>query len=105
LTRRSARVEGCRRAGAEWAAEKIETSVRLRGYIRRQENKSNGAPLRINRFAERHRLSRGSGGVRARPAERLDRHRPATLGQAGRIAGVNPADIAILQIYLHARSR
>ena len=35
--------------------------------------------------------------------EKLEKIRPLTLGQASRISGVNPADIAILSIYLKKR--
>jgi tRNA uridine 5-carboxymethylaminomethyl modification enzyme len=37
--------------------------------------------------------------------EKLDRVRPATLGQAARIPGVTPAAIAVLDIYLTASHR
>ncbi len=32
--------------------------------------------------------------------EKLNKHKPATLGQAGRISGINPADISVLLIHL-----
>ena len=39
-------------------------------------------------------------GLRIEAAQKLDRLRPLTLGQASRISGVNPADISVLLIYL-----
>lgn len=45
-------------------------------------------------------------GLRAEAREKLERFRPATVGQAGRISGVNPADVALLLVYLErGRSR
>jgi tRNA uridine 5-carboxymethylaminomethyl modification enzyme len=38
--------------------------------------------------------------LRAEAREKLSRIRPATLGQAGRISGINPADLAVLMLYL-----
>ena len=42
-------------------------------------------------------------GLRIEAAQKLDRFRPRTLGQASRISGVNPADISVLLIYLGIR--
>ena len=39
-------------------------------------------------------------GLRIEAAQKLDRLRPLTVGQASRISGVNPADISVLLIYL-----
>jgi tRNA uridine 5-carboxymethylaminomethyl modification enzyme len=39
--------------------------------------------------------------LRAEAREKLARVRPRSLGQAGRIAGIGPADLAVLMIYLH----
>jgi tRNA uridine 5-carboxymethylaminomethyl modification enzyme len=41
-------------------------------------------------------------GLRRESALKLQQFRPANLGQAGRISGVNPADISILMVLLAA---
>jgi tRNA uridine 5-carboxymethylaminomethyl modification enzyme len=40
--------------------------------------------------------------LRAEAKEKLGRIRPTSLGQAGRISGINPADLAVLLMYLDA---
>ena len=39
-------------------------------------------------------------GLRIEARQKLDKIRPKSLGQAGRISGVSPADIAVLMVYL-----
>lgn len=93
-------LDAMRVRGAERAARQIEVGIKYAGYIRRQREeveRSRGleeTPLPAD--ADYERLK----GLTREAALVLSRHRPTTLGQAGRIAGVNPADIAILQIHL-----
>ncbi|MCR6720230.1 MAG: hypothetical protein NVV59_07975 [Chitinophagaceae bacterium] len=35
-----------------------------------------------------------------KPAKKLNRIRPRTLGQASRISGINPSDVQILMVYM-----
>jgi tRNA uridine 5-carboxymethylaminomethyl modification enzyme len=77
-----------------------EIQVKYQGYIKREiaeverqkrlEDKK--LPLNIN-YKEIL-------GLRIEAAEKLDKIRPMSIGQASRISGVNPADISVLLIYL-----
>jgi tRNA uridine 5-carboxymethylaminomethyl modification enzyme len=80
--------------------EQVEIEVKYRGYLNRQQ-----------REVERVRRYEGRGlpeemdfaslsGLRTEAREKLARFRPATIGQAGRMAGVTPADVAVLLVHL-----
>ncbi|HTA42704.1 MAG TPA: tRNA uridine-5-carboxymethylaminomethyl(34) synthesis enzyme MnmG [Bryobacteraceae bacterium] len=78
----------------------VETETKYAGYIdqqRRQIERVMGSNLRpIPGNLEFSRIP----GISREVGERLNRVRPATLGQASRIPGVTPAAVAILDIYL-----
>ncbi|MDR4052825.1 MAG: tRNA uridine-5-carboxymethylaminomethyl(34) synthesis enzyme MnmG, partial [Oscillospiraceae bacterium] len=83
--------------------EQVEITVKYEGYIRRQEKQ-------VEEFEklERRRLPPDMDyshiqGLRLEAREKLAALRPENLGQAGRISGVSPADIAALMVYLHTR--
>ena len=44
-------------------------------------------------------------GLRIEARQKLSRQQPATLGQASRIPGVSPADIAVLTVWLARNER
>jgi tRNA uridine 5-carboxymethylaminomethyl modification enzyme len=91
-------VETCLRP--DWA-ECLETRVRYRGYIERQTRAAESAnSLDRTRFTESF-WNRDLNGLSREALEKLRRIRPATAGQAARIAGVSPADVAVLLV--HAR--
>jgi len=81
----------------------VETEVKYEGYIKRQLNdieqqkKFENSPLPEDiDYMEINT-------VRIEAREKLNRVRPATLGQASRISGVSPADIGALMVYLSHR--
>ena len=85
-------------------AEQVEISVKYEGYIRRQEKQAEEL-----RQLEKHRLPPDMEyshiqGLRLEAREKLAAVRPLDLGQASRISGVSPADIAALMIWLHTRT-
>ena len=41
-------------------------------------------------------------GIRLEARQKLDQIRPRNLGQASRVSGVSPADVAVLMVYLKA---
>ena len=45
------------------------------------------------------------GGLRLEARQKLSKIRPENLGQAGRISGVSPADVAVLMVYLSSKKK
>ena len=79
----------------------IETETKYEGYIVQQARQI----VRI-KDAERRRIPAafqfvGIPGLSREIQEKLERVRPETLGQAGRIPGITPAAVAILDVYLN----
>ena len=86
-------------------AEQIEISKKYAGYIKRQLEQ-------IGRFKKLEDKIIPAGldfknlhGLSAEARIKLDRLRPISIGQASRIAGISPADIAVLLIHLEAYRR
>ena len=84
-------------------AEQVEISVKYEGYIQRQQKQ-----VEDFRKMERHKLPADLDysaiqGLRLEAREKLAAIRPLDLGQASRISGVSPADVAALMIWLERR--
>ena len=80
--------------------EQVEISIKYEGYINRQIRQAE----QFKRL-ESKKLPDGIDyssieGLRIEARQKLDKIRPKSLGQASRISGVNPADIAVLMVYL-----
>ena len=90
------------RVGAHVAGQ-IETEVKYEGYIRRQQQKIESL-ARQEKVKIPPELDYGPlEGIRLEAREKLSKVRPKNLGQAARIPGVNPSDIAVLSVELAAR--
>jgi tRNA uridine 5-carboxymethylaminomethyl modification enzyme len=82
-------------------ADQLAVRVQYDGYIQRQlidirrRKATEETPIPENLdFA-------GIEGITIEARQKLARFRPATLGQASRIAGVSPADVSLLMIHVH----
>jgi tRNA uridine 5-carboxymethylaminomethyl modification enzyme len=85
-------------------AEQVEIQAKYSGYIDRQRDE-------IERARHNEALALPEGidygnvrGLSSEVREKLARHRPATIGQAGRIPGVTPAAVSLLLVHLKRRS-
>ncbi len=85
--------------------EEVEIEIKYDGYIKKQQ-------AQIERFEklEGRRIPDDIDysdikGLANEARQKLEQIRPRSIGQASRISGVNPADIAVLLVYLEGRHR
>ena len=83
-------------------AEKLEVNIKYEGYIKTQLAKIKEMQRLENRLLPQDIDYTKISGLRLEAQEKLNEHRPLNIGQAGRISGVNPADISVLLIWLAA---
>jgi tRNA uridine 5-carboxymethylaminomethyl modification enzyme len=84
-------------------AEQVEIQTKYQGYIERQRTEverqrahdDTPLPLDIDYRAVR--------GLSVEVRQKLELHRPETLGQAARISGITPAAISLLLVHLKRR--
>lgn len=81
-------------------SEQVELNVKYEGYIRRQEKQVEDFRRMEDKALPPDLDYASIGGLRLEAREKLAAVRPADMGQAFRISGVSPADIAVLMIYL-----
>lgn len=80
--------------------EQVEISLKYAGYIERQIKQAEQfKKLEEKKLPDDIDYDKIDG-LRLEARQKLGQIRPASLGQASRISGVNPADIAVLMIYL-----
>ena len=80
--------------------EGVEIQVKYAGYLARQEKQVEEFKKEESRLLPEDMDYSAIAGLRLEAREKLERIRPMSIGQAGRISGVSPADIAVLLIYL-----
>jgi tRNA uridine 5-carboxymethylaminomethyl modification enzyme len=80
--------------------EQVEMELKYEGYLKRQQEtidklekyESLLIPLSLNYLSLK--------GLSTEGREKLNRHKPRSIGQASRISGITPSDISILLVYL-----
>ena len=80
--------------------EEVEIQIKYSGYLARQEKQVAEFKKEESRRLPEDLDYRAIKGLRLEAQEKLCSIRPMSIGQAGRISGVSPADIAVLLIYL-----
>jgi tRNA uridine 5-carboxymethylaminomethyl modification enzyme len=85
-------------------AEQVEISAKYAGYIERQRDE-------VERQLSQERLRLPADldysivrGLSREVTQKLNQHRPETIGQASRIQGVTPAAVSLLLVYLKRRT-
>jgi len=78
----------------------VETEIKYNGYIGQQERQMERLKDSERRAIPSAFVFAGIPGLSREVRDKLEKVRPATLGQASRIPGVTPAAIAILDVYL-----
>ena len=85
--------------------EQVDISLRYEGYIDKERRQ-----VEAFRRAEDRLLPQGFdygelSGLRIEARQKLSAHQPRSLGEAGRISGVSPGDIAVLMVWLSKLER
>ena len=83
--------------------EQVEIRLKYAGYILRQERQVAEARKADARLLPQDLDYAAIAGLRLEARQKLAEARPRNVGQAGRISGVSPADVAVLLIYLQQR--
>lgn len=100
----SLREEGLAPALSTLVAEQVQIHIKYEGYIQKQLRlveqfkKMESTPLPDDLRYQ------NINGLRLEARQKLSAIRPKNLGQASRISGVSPADIAVLAVYLKAKA-
>ena len=89
----------------ESVTEEVEIQIKYAGYLERQKKQVEEFKQEESRLLPGDIDYEAIAGLRLEARQKLSEIRPMSIGQAGRISGVSPADIAVLLIWLEQRDR
>ena len=87
------------------AAEQAEILTKYSGYLEKQETLIQKARRLEETILDPEIPYNTIEGLRLEARQKLARQKPVSLGAAGRIPGVNPADVAVLSVWLKKQER
>ena len=85
--------------------EEVEIQLKYAGYLQRQLRQVEEFKKEEARLLPENMDYMAISGLRLEAQEKLSQIRPMSIGQAGRISGVSPADIAVLLIWLEQNGK
>ena len=83
--------------------KEVEINIKYEGYIKKSLEEANKMLELEDKTLPEDINYQDIPNIASEAKEKLDKIRPVTLGQASRISGVNPSDIAIISVYLKKR--
>ncbi len=83
----------------------VETEIKYAGYLQQQERAIERLKKAEQRFIPDWFDYASVSGLSREMKEKLQRVRPRTLAQAGRIPGVTPAALSLVNVYIEIQSR
>ncbi len=89
-----------RQALSREVTEQVQIQLKYAGYLARQEKQVQDFRKEEQRLLPKDLDYLSISGLRLEARQKLQEIKPVSIGQAGRISGVSPADIAVLLIYL-----
>jgi tRNA uridine 5-carboxymethylaminomethyl modification enzyme len=97
---RLAEIDTGRRALSPDVIEQVEIEIKYAGYIDRQRKQVAQFRKMENKTIPENIDYKDVQSLRTEARQKLEKFRPVSVGQASRIAGVSPSDIAVLLVYI-----
>ena len=83
----------------------VQTEIKYEGYIKKQLADAQRFTKLEKRILPQDIDYRSITGLSTEAVQKLNLHKPYSIGAASRISGVSPADISVLLIYLDLKNR
>ena len=85
--------------------EEVEIQVKYEGYIKMQEEQVEKFKKTEKKLLPEDIIYEELKGLSLEARQKLNKHKPHSIGQASRISGVSPADVSVLLIYLQTKNK
>ncbi|MDO4295077.1 MAG: tRNA uridine-5-carboxymethylaminomethyl(34) synthesis enzyme MnmG [bacterium] len=95
-----AEIDAEREELAEDIVQQININIKYEGYIRRQKQQVSQFKKMEKKKLDINMDYSQVGSLRREAVQKLNLYKPESIGQASRIAGVSPADLSVLMVYL-----